>query len=93
MDLGQLSTPLLDFTAAPSLPFVQRLILEPEVANKPAYRKWVDDTKNYVLTKQARLPDGTFTRETPVKYTTWVDDMFMGIPFITHCALETKDQA
>ena len=87
------NTPLLDFTAAPALPFVQRLLLEPNLTNKAAYRKWVDSTKQYVLNKQVRLPDGTFTRETPLKYTTWVDDMFMGIPFITYCALEAKDPA
>jgi len=85
------NTPLLDFTAAPALPFVQRLMLEPTKANIDAYKAFVDRTKAYVTKEQVRLPDGTFTRSTPEKYTTWVDDMFMGIPFLTFCALEAKD--
>ena len=86
-----INTPLLDFTAAPALPFVQRLMLEPTKANIGAYKAFVGRTKTYVIKEQVRLPDGTFTRSTPEKYTTWVDDMFMGIPFLTFCALEAKD--
>ena len=28
-----------------------------------------------------------YTRDTPEKYTVWVDDMFMGIPFLIQAGL------
>ena len=34
-----------------------------------------------------------FTRVTPQKYTTWVDDMFMGIPFLIQAALFSNTDA
>jgi rhamnogalacturonyl hydrolase YesR len=47
----------------------------------------------YALYHQLRLPSSNiFTRSTPVKYTTWVDDMFMGIPFLVQASLYTKDK-
>lgn len=87
----QFNTPLLDFTTAPAMPFVQHLIDQPQVDKNGQYKKLVDSIMTYVQTVQVRLPDGTFTRETPVKYTTWVDDMFMGIPFLVHAAQYAKD--
>ena len=87
------NTPLLDFTAAPALPFIYRLAHEPQFKNRRAYETFVDSIKDYVLHQQIRLPGGNFTRETPEKFTTWVDDMFMGIPFMVQAALETRDPA
>lgn len=84
-------TPLLDFTAAPALPFIDRLNRHPQFANRAAYETFVATIKEYVLKKQIRLPDGNFARETPRRYTTWVDDMFMGIPFIVQAALGARD--
>lgn len=84
-------TPLLDFTAAPALPFIDRLNRHPQFANRKEYETFVASIKDYVLKQQIKLPDGNFTRETPRKYTTWVDDMFMGIPFIVQAALGTRD--
>lgn len=89
----QFNTPLLDFTTAPALPFVYQLMQRDKFANQELYREFVDSIKKYVMTLQVRLPDGTFTRETPEKYTTWVDDMFMGIPFLVHAALEAQTPA
>ena len=89
----QFNTPLLDFTTAPAMPFVYQLMQRDEFAHKPLYREFVDSIKKYVMTEQVRLPDGTFTRQTPEKYTTWVDDMFMGIPFLVHAALEAQTPA
>jgi rhamnogalacturonyl hydrolase YesR len=34
-----------------------------------------------------------YTRTTPQKYTTWVDDMFMGIPFLIQAALYIDNEA
>jgi len=85
-------TPLLDFTAAPSMPFIHRLLRHKTFKNRAAYKDFVAVIKQYVLQKQIRLPAGNFTRETPEKYTTWTDDMFMGIPFIVQAALESEAQ-
>lgn len=84
-------TPLLDFTAAPSLPFIHRLVMHKDFSNRGQYVDFVKNMKDYVINKQIRLPEGNFTRETPEKFTTWSDDMYMGIPFIIQAALETKD--
>jgi rhamnogalacturonyl hydrolase YesR len=47
----------------------------------------------YARKDQIRLPNsGIYTRTTPVKFTTWVDDMFMGIPFLVQAALLAKDK-
>lgn len=85
------NTPLLDFTAAPALPFIYRLAKHSTFDNRKAYKDFVDTIKQYVIHQQIRLPQGNFTRETPKKFTTWADDMYMGIPFIIQAALETSD--
>ena len=83
-----IDTPLLDFTLAPSLPFIYRLRVESNFANRPAYEKWIDRMLAYARHEQIRLtPGGIYTRTTPFKHTTWVDDMFMGIPFLVQAAL------
>lgn len=87
------NTPLLDFTAAPALPFIDRLVRKKQFANRAEYEAFVKEVKDYVLNDQIRLPEGNFTRETPVKYTTWVDDMFMGIPFLLQASLLATDPA
>jgi rhamnogalacturonyl hydrolase YesR len=48
----------------------------------------------YAKDEQVRLPDlNIYTRLTPEKYTTWVDDMFMGIPFLMQAAQYASTQA
>lgn len=84
-------TPLLDFTAAPAMPFIYRLNKQKQFANRAAYEQFVQQISEYVLKQQIRLPEGNFTRETPRRYTTWTDDMFMGIPFMVQAALATPD--
>jgi len=85
------NTPLLDFTSAPAMPFIYRLTGQKQFKNRDQYQTLVNSIKDYVIHQQIRLPDGNFTRETPEKFTTWVDDMFMGIPFIVQASLETND--
>jgi unsaturated rhamnogalacturonyl hydrolase len=83
-----IETPLLDFTLAPSLPFIHRLRQEAKFNNRAAYVAWIERMIRYAREEQVRLPGvGIYTRTTPVKYTTWVDDMFMGIPFLLQAAL------
>jgi unsaturated rhamnogalacturonyl hydrolase len=86
-------TPLLDFTAAPTLPYAYFICSGLEFNRKKEYENKVEEIKAYLKKEQVRLPDGTFTRETPEKLTTWVDDMFMGIPFLVHVALAAKTPA
>ena len=87
-----LGVPLLDFTLAPSLPLVYRLQKEAAFSNRPAYKVFVDKMIDYATKQQLRLPGSNiFTRLTPQKYTTWVDDMFMGIPFLVQASLYTQD--
>lgn len=82
------NTPLLDFKLAPSLPFIYRLRREPSFSNRTDYVSFVDSMLEYARKEQVRLPGySLFTRVTPKKYTTWVDDMFMGIPFLIQAAL------
>jgi len=88
-----IETPLLDFTLAPSLPFIYRLRTEKRFATRGLYEKWIARMLDYARHGQLRLPGhGSYTRTTPVKYTTWVDDMFMGIPFLVQTALYTSDE-
>ncbi len=81
-----INTPLLDFTAAPTMPFMYLATKFRKQGETHPYNRLVDSVIDYVMNKQVRLPNGTFTRETPVKYTTWVDDMFMGIPFVINAS-------
>lgn len=84
---GFLFSPLLDFTLAPSLPFIYKLRKESYFSNREAYVHYIDRMLKYATEEQVRLPNsGIYTRLTPEKYTTWVDDMFMGIPFLMQAA-------
>jgi unsaturated rhamnogalacturonyl hydrolase len=80
---GFLFAPLLDFTLAPALPFIYKLLKESSFENRGAYKNYIDRMLKYAKDEQVRLPGSNiYTRVTPEKYTTWVDDMFMGIPFL-----------
>lgn len=80
---GFLFSPLLDFTLAPALPFIYKLRKEESFANRDAYEKYISRMLKYAKDEQVRFPGSNiYTRLTPEKYTTWVDDMFMGIPFL-----------
>lgn len=82
---------MLDFTLAPSLPLIYRLRKESDFKNKDLYQKYIDIMLDYARCGQERSDGMTnYTRETPEKYTTWVDDMFMGIPFLMQAGLYMK---
>ena len=84
---GFLFSPLLDFTLAPALPFICKLLKEPTFNNREAYEKYIGRMLIYAKEEQVRFPGSNiYTRLTPEKYTTWVDDMFMGIPFLIQAA-------
>lgn len=82
-----IDTPLLDFTLAPALPYVYRLRTEKSFEKRQAYSDYVSGILAYAQHGQVRLPGNPiYTRITPEKYTTWVDDMFMGIPFLVQAS-------
>ena len=84
---GFLYSPLLDFTLAPALPFIYRLRKEQTFDNRMAYVNYINRMLKYARDEQVRFPGSNiYTRLTPEKYTTWVDDMFMGIPFLVQAA-------
>lgn len=82
-----INTPLLDFTLATSMPFIHRLRKESRFKDREAYTKYIERMMNYAQKEQVRLPNyNIYTRTSPEKYTTWADDMFMGIPFLVQAA-------
>ncbi len=86
-----INSSLLDFTLAPSLPLIYRLRKEKNFRNEAIYRAYVDKMIRYARSGQIRSPGYTnYTRTTPEKYTVWVDDMFMGIPFLMQAGLYTN---
>lgn len=84
---------LLDFTLAPSLPLIYRLRMESDFKNREIYQKYIDDMIEYALHGQIRSEGmRNYTRNTPEAYTVWVDDMFMGIPFLMQAAQYTESE-
>lgn len=87
-----IQTPLLDFTLAPALPYIYRLRNEKEFMFREKYIDFINKMLHYAKHEQIRLPGSSiYTRVTPEKYTTWVDDMYMGIPFLVQASLYSGD--
>ena len=87
-----LKTPLLDFTLAPSMPLICRLRNEKNFPNRAAYIQFIEVMLKYAKDEQIRSKGtNVYTRTTPEKYSTWVDDMFMGIPFLVQAANYVQD--
>lgn len=85
---------LLDFTLAPSMPLIYRLRKEKDFKNEAIYKSYIDKMMEYARSGQIRSPGYTnYTRTTPEVYTVWVDDMFMGIPFLIQAGLYSSDPA
>jgi rhamnogalacturonyl hydrolase YesR len=85
---------LLDFTLAPSLPLVYRLHREADFKNREIYGEYVAGMVEYAAHGQIRTEGmRNYTRNTPEEYTVWVDDMFMGIPFLMRVARYTDSEA
>lgn len=82
---------LLDYTLAPSVPFVYRLIHDEGFPKESQYKEWVKDMTYYGLEKQSRSRESNFNRFTPKKYTTWTDDMFKGLPYLLLAAKNTTN--
>lgn len=88
-----INTKLLDFTLAPSLPLIYKLRKNADFPNRDKYVSFVDKMMHYARYEQLRYPgQSLYTRTTPEKYTTWVDDMFMGIPFLVQASKYAEDK-
>ena len=83
-----INSTLLDFTLAPSLPILYRLRKEKDFKNRDIYQAYIKKMMDYARFGQIRSEGmSNYTRDTPEKYTVWVDDMFMGIPFLVQAGL------
>jgi unsaturated rhamnogalacturonyl hydrolase len=52
-------------------------------APQDRYRSYIDQVAEHILTKQARLEDGTLVRAFPHRWTLWSDDLYMSISFLS----------
>lgn len=48
----------------------------------PEYLKYMNRVADFMINKNYRLPDGTFSRLTPREMTIWADDLYMSVPFL-----------
>jgi len=70
---------MLDDAGSPPLPFADMAIY---LKGKSPYDSLLERMADFIMTKQYRLPDSTFCRPEPDKWTVWADDMFMSVPFL-----------
>ncbi len=77
---------LLDYTSAPLLAYAE-ILLDSEPENRrQEYLDLFHKMEEYLDNKQTRTEDGVFDRINPRKYTVWVDDMYMALPFYVRAA-------
>lgn len=91
MNWGTTGRPMLDYTTAPSLPFITRLVYEKSFPLRDEYVIQAEKIMNYVQDNQFRLDNGVFARKYTISPSVWADDMFMGVPFLLFSAEYTKD--
>ncbi len=91
MNWSLVERPMLDYTTAPSLPFLTRLVYEETFPLRSEYVNLAEKTLDYALHKQYRLENGVFARRYTGSPSVWADDMFMGIPFLLFSAQYTND--
>lgn len=56
------------------------------------YLRYVEDAAEYAMARQNRLPDGTFVRGGPRRWTLWADDLYMSVVFLSRMAGLTGDR-
>jgi len=61
------------------------------LANKPAYKAYLQRAADYITNKQLRLSDGTLCRPNPRYRTMWADDLFMSVPLLARMGRSTGD--
>jgi rhamnogalacturonyl hydrolase YesR len=83
--------PMVDYTTAPGMPFMARLLDEKEFPLREKYAEFTEQIIDYIANDQFRLSDGTIARSYTVSPSVWADDMFMGIPYHVYAAQYTSD--
>ncbi len=91
MNSTMVERPMLDFTTAPSLPFINRLVYEKDFPSREKYVAYAEKIMNYIMNEQFRLSNGLLAREYTISVSVWADDMFMGIPYILYSAKYTDN--
>src|SRR5690606_9894610 len=82
MNWSIVDRPMLDYTTAPSLPFITRLVYDKDFNLQEKYVEYAEKILEYVQNEQYRLPNGLMARQYTVSPSVWADDMFMGIPYM-----------
>lgn len=57
-----------------------------------ALRPWIDNYANWVSTRQFRLADGTFARNSPMPNSVWLDDLYMSVPCLAQMGRLTGER-
>lgn len=91
MNWSLIQRPMLDYTTAPAMPFLTRLVYENDFEDRERYVEFVEPLIDYAMNRQFRMPNGVFAREYTIDQTVWADDMFMGLPWLLYSARYTKD--
>ncbi len=78
---------MLDDCGALGASFIDNYKIDPQ----KRYRNYIDTVANYIIYKEHRLEDGTFSR-TPEEMKVWADDMYMSIPFLCRMGELTGDK-
>lgn len=81
---------MLDDSGGPVLPFSELQKLEPDSGK---YMSLLLKNLDYVMKKQERLDDYTFSRPEPRPSTIWADDLFMSVPFLLRMAEITNNNS
>lgn len=92
MNWSVVDRPMLDYTTAPAIPFMSRLVYEKDFPMRDQYIQYAEKILYYVADEQFRLSDGVLARQYTVRPSVWADDMFMGIPYMLYAAQYTNDR-
>jgi rhamnogalacturonyl hydrolase YesR len=71
----------LDSCGAMGAQFTEGILRHSKSAT-PEQQRVAATIAQYIIAKQARLPDGTFWRPTSMGGTIWLDDLYMSCPFL-----------
>ncbi|MCD8262420.1 MAG: glycoside hydrolase family 88 protein [Bacteroides sp.] len=67
------------------------MIKSQQFYSNPALRAIINNYIDYIMYKELRLSDGTFSRNRPQLNTLWLDDLFMSVPAIVNMGKLTGD--
>ncbi len=60
--------------------------------NSEKYNQRIEETADYIHTKQDRLSDGTFVRKRFNRTTMWADDLYMSVPFLSRYYIYSENK-